>query len=129
MRHHLADDGVLLVTVPMGYNALLDAAIVDHRFSCPKEFSLRRTSIDDRWVQDDVQAVHGLPYGSRFRNANAVYVGLQYGHRYSAETREATRLRRAGAPGPCGARRADRYISVRGYEPAAGRVSWSVMLT
>jgi len=79
MRHHLAEDGVLLVTIPLDYNPTIDAAIADGRFSCPEQFSLRRTTKDNRWVQDDVKSGLGCNYGSRFRNANAVYVGLQNG--------------------------------------------------
>lgn len=84
MREHLADDGVLLITVPLGYNPGLDAAVADGRFACPEQFCLRRTTKDNQWVQDDVTAGLGLPYGSRFRNANAVYVGVQRGRAAAA---------------------------------------------
>jgi hypothetical protein len=81
MRHHLANDGVMLVTVPLGYNAGLDAAVAEGRFACPEQFCLRRTTKDNRWIQDDVQSGLALSYGSKFRNANAIYVGLQHGRR------------------------------------------------
>lgn len=80
MRHHMADDGVLLVTVPLGYNPGLDTAIRDGRFSCPEQFCLRRISQDNTWVQDSVSVGLAHPYGSRYNNANAVYVGIDRGH-------------------------------------------------
>lgn len=79
MREHLADDGVLLVAVPLGYNPSLDDAVGDGRFACPEQFCLRRTTKDNQWVQDDVAACLGLRYGSPFSGANAVYVGVQRG--------------------------------------------------
>ncbi len=79
MRHHLATDGVLLVTIPLGYNLGLDAAIVNGQFNCPEQHFLRRTTKDNRWVEDDMHVGFRQGYGSEFRNAEGVYLGLQHG--------------------------------------------------
>lgn len=79
MRHHMADDGTLLVTVPLGYNPGLDASIRNGRFSCPDQFCLRRISDDNTWVQDTVEVGLAHTYGTRYNNANAVYIGIQRG--------------------------------------------------
>jgi len=77
MRKHLSDDAVLLVTVPLGYNHQLDAAIADGEFSCTEQFGLRRTTWDNQWIEAALPECVGAAYGSPFRNANAVYVGLE----------------------------------------------------
>lgn len=76
MRSHLSPGGFVLVTVPLGYNPGLDDSIATGRFSCSRQFSLRRTSKDNDWVQDSVEAALDADYGSPFPNANAVYIGL-----------------------------------------------------
>lgn len=76
MRSFLSDSGFVFVTVPMGHNPGLDASIASGRFSCSRQFSLRRTNAANDWVQDTVDAALGAQYGRPFPNANAVYVGL-----------------------------------------------------
>lgn len=76
LRRLLSPDGVLLVTVPIGYNAGLDASIAAGDFSCERQFCLQRVSVDNDWVQTDLQQALTSRYGAPYADGNAVFVGL-----------------------------------------------------
>lgn len=76
MRKLVSTDGFLLVTIPLGYNPDLDDSIAAGQFACARQFGLRRTSEDNEWVEDSLDALIGTKYGSPFPNANGLYVGL-----------------------------------------------------
>lgn len=65
MRSLLSPDGFVLTTVPLGYNPDLDDAIASGNFSCSRQFALRRTSAENDWVEDTVEAIWALGTGDR----------------------------------------------------------------
>lgn len=71
--------GRILVTIPIGYNARLDAAIESRRVSMPVQTMLRRTDGDNHWVETSFEEGLKCRYDTPFNNANAVYVGMRHG--------------------------------------------------
>jgi len=75
---HCTDDllkpgGRLIVTVPMGYNPVLDAWLM-YRWKGDCRY-LQRVSRDNRWTEVDRPAVRTAKYGSPYPFGNAVIVG------------------------------------------------------
>lgn len=75
MRGMLAPGGELLVTMPIGYNAEVDALLENNRFPFSQRYFLRRISRDNRWCEAEWREVRGMKFGSPFPCANAIVVG------------------------------------------------------
>lgn len=76
LRRHLAPGGLLLVTVPLGYNPHLDNAVATGELKFDEMIFLERTSRRNDWVCCDKDAALERSYGTPFRNANALLVGI-----------------------------------------------------
>jgi SAM-dependent methyltransferase len=76
LRSLLAPGGLLLVTVPLGYNRHLDDAVRSGELSFDETTFLERVSRENDWRESTKEAALARPYGGRFRNGNAVLVGV-----------------------------------------------------
>lgn len=76
LRTLLKPGGLLLVTVPLGYNSFLDAALRSQELQFDEMFYVERTTAANDWRETTADAALSRPYGSRFRNGNAVLVGI-----------------------------------------------------
>lgn len=76
LRDLLSPTGFLLVTVPFGYNAGLDASIAEGRFACERQFCLQRISADNDWREIDLPHALGARYGAPYADGNVLLVGL-----------------------------------------------------
>ena len=72
-----ASGGRVLVTIPIGYNAALDAALASGRVQLPIQTALKRIDAGNHWVETTVEDGLASRYGSPFDNANAIYVGMR----------------------------------------------------
>lgn len=79
MRRALRPGGRLFVTVPLGYNDGLDADVRDGGFSFPQQHFFRRVNEDNDWAEVAAEEALACRYGSMYRNANAVLVGIDPG--------------------------------------------------
>jgi hypothetical protein len=75
LAQRLAPGGELLITIPVGYNAELDAALVGGALPGLELQALRRTAAGPHWKQVDPSEVIGLGYDWRNSSARAVLVG------------------------------------------------------
>lgn len=75
LQRRLAPGGRLLLTVPIGYHAGLEAAIRDGEFTFERAGALRRTGRTD-WQEVAPETVWGLAYDWLLYSARAVFVGL-----------------------------------------------------
>jgi hypothetical protein len=73
----LAPEGQLLVTVPVGYNPVLDAALVAGEVDGVEVRALRRTGAGPRWEQAEPAAVLGDSYDHVGKTARALLVVRQ----------------------------------------------------
>lgn len=76
----LAPTGYLLVTVPLGWNPHIDAALQEDVFPLDVSF-LKRISRANHWREVPKSAVRGARYNHPFPGANAVAVGVGTGRR------------------------------------------------
>jgi hypothetical protein len=76
LRTLLAPGGLLVVTVPLGYNSFLDGALRSGELRFDEMVYLERTTKENDWVETSPEAALSRPYGGRFRNGNAVLVGI-----------------------------------------------------
>lgn len=76
LRDLLSPTGFLLVTVPFGYNAGLDASIASGRFACERQFCLQRVSADNDWREIELAQALGAGYGAPYADGNVLFVGL-----------------------------------------------------
>jgi hypothetical protein len=76
LRRALAPGGTMLLTCPVGQNAYLDEYLQEEALDFPVRVFLRRISSDNRWVEVGKDEVRGAVYGSPYRNANALFVGV-----------------------------------------------------
>jgi SAM-dependent methyltransferase len=74
LARHLAPGGTLLVTLPVGYNPVLDEAIRTGRVRFSDLRALRRTG-RTAWEEADPGAVWDVPYDELLCAANAILVG------------------------------------------------------
>ncbi|MGE3620332.1 MAG: glycosyltransferase [Acidimicrobiia bacterium] len=68
--------GSILLTCPIGQNPHLDEYLQAGEIDFPVQVVLRRTSADNLWEQTTLAEVAGARYGSPYRNANALFVGI-----------------------------------------------------
>lgn len=76
LKDHLAPGGQLVITVPMGLNPQLDKSLEDGRITFTNRKCLKRISRGNNWREVDWSECRGTKYGSRYRFANAVVIGV-----------------------------------------------------
>lgn len=75
MAAMLAPGGELLVTVPLGYNPILDRYLDEGTLPFTELRFMKRVSADNRWVEAAWAEVRGSKFGTPFACANAIAIG------------------------------------------------------
>ena len=76
LKRLLDDDGLLVVTMPIGYRDALDEYIFDNRFGFSSISFLKRVSWSNRWVQVSKETVKDIRFDRPFPKANGLFVGM-----------------------------------------------------
>ena len=76
LKRLLDDDGLLVVTMPIGYRDNLDEYIFDNRFDFSSMFFLKRVSWSNRWVEVSKEVAKGICFDTPFPKANGLFVGV-----------------------------------------------------
>ena len=71
----LSENGMLIVTAPIGYNEFLDENIVNNKLGFKEQRFLKRDK-NNEWVETTLEFSMGKKYGKPFPSANALYVGI-----------------------------------------------------
>lgn len=79
MRRALRPGGRMLVTVPLGYNPGLDDDVRSGAFRLPEQHFMKRVNADNDWREVSADEALACTYGSVYRNANAVLIGIDPG--------------------------------------------------
>jgi hypothetical protein len=77
-RRLLSSEGMLAITVPIGYNPELDALIANGRLPAGAQYFLRRTG-PQAWEPSSMEEAISCQYGRPFPYANAILVA-EFGH-------------------------------------------------
>jgi hypothetical protein len=78
VRCCVAPGGRLLVTLPIGYNPMLDDALRSGAVQMQRETWLVRENRSNDWRETDRDEALGREYGRPFRNANALCIGTEH---------------------------------------------------
>jgi hypothetical protein len=70
----LKKDGEMLVTIPIGYNPILDKAFIK-KGNFDQVYAMKRVSIWNTWKQVSPKQVINSKYGWPYNNANAILIG------------------------------------------------------
>jgi hypothetical protein len=75
LKELLADNGRLLVTMPLGYNDFVDQMVRENKTGLSETRYLLRISAGNQWREAQLAEVVGIKFGSPFSCANAIVVG------------------------------------------------------
>lgn len=75
-KNCLADGGMLIITVPLGYNRYLDEFLERGELGFTVTYFLERISKNNRWVKTNYEKAGIRKFGTPFPNANALMVGI-----------------------------------------------------
>lgn len=75
IRRLMAPGGLAVLTVPLGYNADIDAHLETGRLRFDRTSCLKRVSADNAWIEVPWSEIRSAAYGTPFPNANALVVG------------------------------------------------------
>ena len=71
----LSDEGLMIVTVPVGYHAELDRLLREGRIPFAEQYCLKRISKNE-WKQTNWDDIRNLAFGYPFPNTNGLVVGI-----------------------------------------------------
>jgi hypothetical protein len=71
----LKPQGILMFTVPLGYNTWLDELIRERKLDVEKQFFLKRVA-KDWWVEADLAEVECVKFGEPYFRGNGIMVGV-----------------------------------------------------
>jgi len=71
----LAPNGMLIFTIPLGYNQILDRAIKNEDIKLDQIHFFKKISADNKWIQTNKKDAYGSHYGFPFRWGNAILLG------------------------------------------------------
>jgi len=72
------DSGMLFITVPIGYNTVLDKLVKDGTIRFHEQYYLHRVSKNE-WIEASWSDVQDAKFGSPFQGANGLIVGIIHG--------------------------------------------------
>jgi hypothetical protein len=75
LKELLADNGQMLVTLPLGYNDFVDQMVRENKTGFSETRYMLRVSADNQWREAQLAEVVGIKFGSPFPCANAIVVG------------------------------------------------------
>lgn len=77
LQNLLKPGGVMAITVPVGYNPILDTFIIS-RFHFPfmRKYFMKRVSKKNRWIQVDDTDLKSTQYGFPYPCANGLMIGV-----------------------------------------------------
>ena len=68
--------GLIAITLPIGYNSVLDKLLKEGKVSFPKQYYLKRISKANEWKEASWQEVENVKFGVPYTGANGLVVGF-----------------------------------------------------
>lgn len=72
----LADMGILIVTMPLGYNSYLDTLLKEKRIEFTKTYFMKRITSDNKWAETAWEDVKDLKFSYDPVFANGLIIGI-----------------------------------------------------
>lgn len=76
LKSCLADMGMLIVTMPLGYNSYLDTLIKEKRIEFTKTYFMKRITSDNKWAETAWEDVKDLKFSYDPVFANGLIIGI-----------------------------------------------------
>jgi hypothetical protein len=76
MKTLLAENGSMLVTMPIGYNPVIDKIVFSENTPFEQQYYLKRVSKDNHWEQVSPEVARECKFDKPYRCANAIIVGI-----------------------------------------------------
>lgn len=76
LKRYLTRRGIMIVTLPLGYNSFMDDLIASNKIKFQKMSCLKRITDNNQWVQANWKEICGSEYGKPFPFANGLIVGI-----------------------------------------------------
>lgn len=76
LRKYLAPNGMLLFTIPLGYNHNLDESILNGKMNLTQTYFFKKVSSSNKWIQIKKENVSRFHYGFPFRWGNIIVLGI-----------------------------------------------------
>ncbi len=76
LKELLSPGGKMVVTLPIGYNPVMDRLLEEGILRFDKTYFLKRITRDNEWVETDWDGVRNARYGRPFPNANGLVIGI-----------------------------------------------------
>jgi len=74
LKKSLLQKGKLVVTLPLGYNPIMDELLKKGKIQFTEMYCLKRISRDNKWIETDWEDIKDIKYGYPFSNANGLVV-------------------------------------------------------
>lgn len=75
LKNCLAQEGIIVVTLPLGQNPHLDRIMQEGRMPFTEQYFMKRISQDNKWVEAEWAEVRDTAYNYPFPFANAIVIG------------------------------------------------------
>jgi len=72
----LSPKGILMFTIPMGYNKILDRSILTGKLKLDEVYYFKKISSDNKWKQVGKKDISRCVYGFPYHWGNAIIVGI-----------------------------------------------------
>ncbi len=76
LKRLLKDSGLLVATMPLGYNPFLDQLIQEQQTGFSEVYFLKRISRNNQWEEATLDEAKNARFGSPYPCANAIAIGL-----------------------------------------------------
>lgn len=76
LKSLLSSNGKIIVTLPLGYNPVMDRLLSEGKIQFTKMHCLKRVFRDNRWVEAHFKDINNARYDYPFNNANGLVIGV-----------------------------------------------------
>lgn len=76
LKNLLALKGILVITLPLGYNPYLDKLLKERKINFTKLYCLKRISANNEWMQVEWKDIVNARYDDPFPFANGLVIGI-----------------------------------------------------
>lgn len=78
LKSCLAPSGKMVVTLPLGYNRIMDKLLNNGKIKFTKQYYLKRISRNNKWKEVDWNECRGVKYDFLYHSAKALIIGVYF---------------------------------------------------
>jgi len=78
LKSYLASSGKMVVTLPLGYNRIMDKLLNNSKIKFTKQYYLKRISRNNKWKEVDWNECRGVKYDFLHHSARVLIIGVYF---------------------------------------------------